>query len=143
MYGKTELTTYGPEREDDSDQSAQERPSAVLLVARNQALHDSCRRKLSDAGIDVVLSTPSSDKARELIDNNHIFDAVVIGIDAGDVEGAMLARHMTNFRRDTPTVVMSPIPNLRIAGVGETSQLESLGTLKSAVARLRLRRAYR
>ncbi len=118
--------------EDGESTESPDRPSAVLLVARNRDLQDTCRRKLSDAGIEVVFSTQSSEQALELIDHNHLFDAVVIGVDAGDVEAAKLVRHMSRCRADTPTVVMSSISHLRISGIEQPSQMEDLRKIKRA-----------
>ncbi len=92
------------------------RPSAVLLVARDLSLDESCRRTLSDAGVDVVVSVQSSKRALEVLGENQLFDAVVIGVGPGDVDAVMLAQHMRRHRSDTPTVVMSPIGNLEIPG---------------------------
>lgn len=131
MSHQSQLTTYGPDSRDLP--TLEDRPSAVLLVARNVALGDTCRRKLSDAGIDVVLSTKSTDQARELIDQNHLFDAVVISVNAGDVESAMLAQHMRRFHSDTPTLVMTSVPNLRMSGIEEATQLDNVEKLKKVV----------
>ena len=92
------------------------RPSAVLLVARDVSLDESCRRSLSDAGIDVVVSVPNSTRALELLSAKQLFDAVVIGVGPGDVDAVMLAQHMRRHRSDTPTVVVSPMRNLEIPG---------------------------
>jgi len=93
-----------------------ERPSAVLLVARDRSLDESCRRTLSDAGVQCIVSVPDSDHALRLLDNRRLFDAVVIGVGAGDVEAVKLAGHMQRYRADTPTVVVSPIGALRLPG---------------------------
>jgi DNA-binding NtrC family response regulator len=95
---------------------ADPRPSAVLLVARDRSLDESCRRTLSDAGVQCVVSVPSSSRAIELLGESKLFDAVVIGVGAGDVEAVKLAQHMRRYRSDTPTVVVSPIRNLQIPG---------------------------
>lgn len=50
-----------------------------------------------------------------------------------DVESAKLAQHMRRFRMDTPTVVMAPLPNLRMSGSEEANQLDNIGKLKKVV----------
>ncbi len=108
--------TNPPTLADELETSSDSRPSAVLLVARDRSLDESCRRSLSDAGIDVVVSVPNSTRAMELLSASQLFDAVVIGVGPGDVEAVMLAQHMRRHRSDTPTVVVSPIVNLQIPG---------------------------
>ncbi len=109
--------TTPPSPFDNSDAPVAHYPSAVLLVARDQSLDTMCRRALSDAGIQCVVSTSSSQRAFELLGRNRLFDAVVIGVGAGDVKAAKLAQYMCLHRKDTPTIVMSPIGNLRVAGI--------------------------
>ena len=108
--------TNPPTPADDCDTPSVERPSAVLLVARDRSLDESCRRTLSDVGVEVVVSVPSSQGALELLGTSELFDAVVISVGAGDVEAVKLAQHMRRYRSDTPTVVVSPIGTLRIPG---------------------------
>jgi hypothetical protein len=105
-----------PTGADELKASPDPRPSAVLLVARERSLDESCRRTLSDAGVKCVVSVPNSERALEVLGNNKLFDAVVIGVGAGDVEAVKLAQHMRRYRSDTPTVVVSPISNLHIHG---------------------------
>ena len=109
-------STNPPGRADDRRTPSDSPHSAVLLVTRDRSLDESCRSSLSEAGIDVVVSVPNSKRAMELLGTNELFDAVVIGVGPGDVEAVMLAQHMRRHRSDTPTVVVSPIRDLRIPG---------------------------
>jgi len=112
----TNKVTSSPTYSEDLSDPAETRPSAVLLVARDCGLNDSCRRTLSDAGIDVVVSVSNGSRALELLGENQLFDAVVIGVGPGDVEAVKLAQHIRRHRSDTPTLVMSSIGNLEISG---------------------------
>lgn len=100
----------------EEDESTTKTPSAVLLVARDLSLDETCRRSLSDAGVDVVVSVSNSTRAMELLSANQLFDAVVIGVGPGDVEAVMLAQHLRRHRSGTPTVVMTHMANLDIPG---------------------------
>ncbi len=108
--------TKPPTSADESDDPSMVRHSAVHLVARDLSLDESCRRSLSDAGVDVVVSVPNSARALELLNTSQLFDAVVIGVGPGDVEAVILAQQVRRHRSQTPTVVMSPIGNLEIPG---------------------------
>ncbi len=108
--------TNPPTPVDELDESTTRTPSAVLLVARDLSLDASCRRSLSDAGVDVVVSVSNGTRAMELLSASELFDAVVIGVGPGDVDAANLAQDMRRHRSNTPTVVMSPIRHLDIPG---------------------------
>jgi hypothetical protein len=118
MHSTTRSTeeTNRPAPAEESGTHADPRPSAVLLVTRDRSLDESCRRTSSDAGVECVVSVSNSNRALELLRESKLFDAIVIGVGAGDVEAVKLAQHMRRYRSDTPTVVVSPIPNLHISG---------------------------
>lgn len=99
-------------------------PTAILLVARDHSLHDACRRALSDAGFTFIFSVSNCDRAHELI-GSKLFDAVVIGIGAGDVRAVSLAQYMQQRRPDLPTFVVSSLRRLPIEGTAvETASVE-------------------
>lgn len=86
----------------------------ILLVARDGELAEACRRELSNAGNAFVVSVSNCDRALELLGSHKLFDAVVIGIGAGDVDAVRLAQHMQHHGLGVPTVVVTSIPHFQL-----------------------------
>jgi DNA-binding response OmpR family regulator len=120
------------------------RTSMVLLIARDPELEDTCRESLSEAGVTSIMSTRDPEEAAVLLSNRQLFDAVVIGVNRGDVEGRKLAQRMRRSHSDTPVVVLSPIANPRIRGFERfrTVATELRETIFRTVARRRSARAH-
>jgi hypothetical protein len=87
-------------------------------------------------GVECVIATSSSERARELVEHEGLFDAVVIGVGAGDIRAAELAQYMGR-QSHTPTVVVSEVSNEYVRDNGQSS---ISSTIKRVLARPRLRR---
>lgn len=118
-------------------------PVAVLLVVHDHSLDASCRNTLSNAGFEFVVSVSNNAQALELLGTGNLFDVVVIGIGPGDVDGVTFAQHVRRHRSDTPTVVMSPVRNLRVSGLIQSDDLNqgNRETIDLQVVRETIRKA--
>jgi CheY-like chemotaxis protein len=86
--------------------------AAVLVVAGDHSLQDSCRRTLSAAGVGVVVAVSKNPPALELLSSGKLFDAVVISMGEKDADAMDLLRQVHRRSPTTPTIVLSPRSSL-------------------------------
>ncbi|GEM_PF-2790528 len=93
-------------------------PAALLLIATDERLVDSCHRALSEAGFSFISSVSTWVGANELL-GSGLFDGVVVGIHHGDAHTVALARQLRRQHPDIPTFVATFVRQSPIAdGVG-------------------------
>ncbi len=102
--------------------------TAVLLVGCDPLTDASCRRSLSFAGIDAVVSARDGSLAVELLRAYALFDAVVVASSLSDSDARILARH---GELQKPTFFVKPLQEPQVAAADDDTQELAAESLRS------------
>lgn len=84
------------------------RPLSVLLLASDHETETSCRRQLTQAGVQCVVSTANVEHAFALLGHERLFDALVIGANPQEAGRAKILECLRQRPLNIPAMLVAP-----------------------------------